>query len=83
MSVTVEVINNKALNLLSDMEHLDLIGVKIPPQTASGPNPYTHLAGALKLSDTQYAYYQKTLQEGRNEKSAICIGSQPADFFLL
>jgi len=67
MIVTIEVINNKALNLLSDMEHLDLIRVNVPPQTASGPNPYTHLAGALKLSDKQHEYYQKTLQEGRNE----------------
>ena len=67
MTVTVEVINNRALNLLSDLEHLDLIRVNVPEKTASSPNPYTHLAGALKLSDKQYEYYQKTLQEGRNE----------------
>jgi hypothetical protein len=69
MTVTVEVINNRALNLLSDMEQLDLIKLNVPPQmiSASGPNPYTHLAGALKLSDKQYEYYQKTLQEGRSE----------------
>jgi len=69
MTVTVEVINNRALNLLSDMEHLDLIRVNVPVKiaSASSPNPYTHLAGALKLSDKQYEYYQKTLQEGRNE----------------
>jgi len=69
MTVTVEVINNKALNLLSDMEHLDLIRVSVPTKTtsASSPNPYTHLAGALKLSDKQYENYQKTLQEGRDE----------------
>jgi hypothetical protein len=69
MTVTVEVINNRALNLLSDMEHLDLIRVNVPAKTASAssPNPYTHLAGALKLSNKQYEYYQKTLQESRNE----------------
>jgi len=67
MTVTVEVINDRALNLLSDMENLDLIRVNVPPQPASNPNPYTHLAGALKLSDKQYEHYQKTLQEGRNE----------------
>ena len=67
MTVTVEVINNKALNLLSDMEYLDLIRINIPTQTASCPKPYNHLAGALKLSDKQYEYYQKTLQESRNE----------------
>jgi len=50
MTVTVEVINSRALNLLSDMEHLDLIRVNVPAKTASGPDPYTHLAGALKLS---------------------------------
>jgi len=67
MTVTVEVINNKALNLLSDMEHLDLIKVSVPTKTDSSPNSYTHLAGALKLSDKQYENYQKTLQEGRDE----------------
>ena len=67
MTVTVEVINNRALNLLSDMEHLDLIRVNVPAKTASRPNSYTHLAGALKLSDKQYEYYQETLQKGRNE----------------
>jgi len=69
MTVTVEVINNKALNLLSDMEQLNLIKVNVPDKTVStsGTNPYTHLAGALKLSDKQYEFYQKTLQEGLNE----------------
>jgi len=67
MTVTVEVINNRALNLLSDMEQLDLIRVNVQNKTSSNPNPYTNLAGALKLSDKQYEYYQKTLQEGRNE----------------
>ena len=66
MTLTVEVINNKALNILTDMEHLDLIKVNVPARTASGSKPYTHLAGALKLSDEQYEYYQKALQEGRN-----------------
>jgi hypothetical protein len=67
MTVTVEVINDKALNLLSDMEQLDLIRLNVSTKTASSPSPYSHLAGALKLSDKQYENYQKTLQEGRNE----------------
>jgi hypothetical protein len=69
MTITVEVINNRVLNLLSEMEHLDLIRVNIPTTAASGPgpNPYNHLAGALKLSDKQYENYQKKLREGRNE----------------
>jgi len=67
MTVTVEVINNRALNLLSDMEHLDLIRVNVPAKTASSTKLYAHLAGALKLSDKQYEHYQKTLQESRDE----------------
>jgi len=68
MTVTIEVINNRAFNLLSDMEHLDLIRVNMPTNiTSSSEKLSDHLAGALKLSDTQYEYYQKTLQEGRNE----------------
>jgi hypothetical protein len=69
MTVTIEVINNRAFNLLSDMEHLDLIRVSMPTNTnpSSSEKLSDHLAGALKLSDTQYEYYQKTLQEGRNE----------------
>ena len=69
MTVTIEVINNRAFNLLSDMENLDLIRVNIPTNTTSSSNEKLsdHLAGALKLSDTQYENYQKTLQEGRNE----------------
>jgi hypothetical protein len=69
MTVTVEVINSRALNLLTDMEYLDLIRITVPPKTVStsNPKPYTHLAGALKLSDKQYEHYQRTLQEGRKE----------------
>lgn len=69
MTVTVEVINNRAFNLLSDMEYLDLIRVNIPTKTVSASNEKlsSRFAGALKLSDTQYEDYQKKLQEDRNE----------------
>ena len=69
MTVTVEIINNKALNLLSDMELLDLIKVKatIPAEALSGKKLSNQFAGVLKLSDTRYEDYQKTLQDGRNE----------------
>jgi hypothetical protein len=69
MTVTIEVINNRAFNLLSDMENLDLIRVNMPINTISSSNEKLsdHLAGALKLSDEKYEYYQRTLQEGRNE----------------
>ena len=69
MTVTIEIINNRALNLLSDMELLDLIRLSIPIQSVSIPSSkqYDHLAGALKLSNKQYEFYQRTLQESRNE----------------
>jgi len=71
MTVTVEIINDKALNLLSDMEQLDLIKVIIPQQTVPSLHLNTYanldLARSLKLSDKQYENYQKTLQEGRDE----------------
>jgi hypothetical protein len=67
MTVTVEVINNRALNLLSDMEYLDLIKVNIPTGSVSNEKLSSRFAGALKLSDEKYEYYQKALQEGRDE----------------
>ena len=69
MIVTVEVLNNKAYKLLSDMELLDLIRLNISPQTKSVSNQKlsNQFAGALKLSDSKYEMYQKTLQESRNE----------------
>ena len=69
MTVYVEVIDNRAFNLLSDMEYLDLIRVDIPTDTAFSPNVKFpgHLAGALKLTDEKYEYFQRTLKEGRNE----------------
>jgi hypothetical protein len=67
MTVTVEVINNRALNLLSDMEYLDLIKVNIPTGSVSNEKLSGRFAGALKLSDEKYEYYQKALQEGRDE----------------
>ena len=72
MIVTVEIIQDKALNLLSDMEHLDLIrlhvldknavgnGAAVPEEKLSG-----RFAGVLCLSDDRYNEYQNTLQEGR------------------
>ena len=69
MTITVEVLNNKAYNLLSDMELLDLIRLNISTQTkpVSGQKLSSKFAGALKLPDTKYELYQKTLHESRNE----------------
>ncbi|MDR1840069.1 MAG: hypothetical protein LBQ93_10860 [Treponema sp.] len=69
MTVTVEVMNNGAFNLLSDMERLDLIRVNIPANSAfeSGEKISRQFAGALKLSDAEYEAYQNVLREGRNE----------------
>ena len=70
MTVTVEVINDRAINLLSDMEYLDLIRVNNPVKTAFAAideKLSNQFAGALKLSDDNYNLYQKALKEGRNE----------------
>jgi len=69
MTLTVEVLNTNALNLLSNMEHLDLIRLNTPAGTASTTNEKlsSQFAGALKLTDAQYEAYQNTLQESRNE----------------
>jgi len=69
MTLTVEVLNTNALNLLSDMEHLDLIRLNTPTRTAAAPNEKlsSQFAGALKLTDAQYQAYQNTLQESRSE----------------
>jgi hypothetical protein len=40
---------------------------RLPLKKCSDGNPYAHLAGALKLFDKHYKYYQKTLQESRKE----------------
>ena len=69
MIVTVEVIQDKAMNLLADMERLDLIRINntAGSDTVSGEKFSEQFAGALHLSDEQYEAYQNTLKEGRNE----------------
>ena len=69
MTVTVEVIQDRAINLLSDMEHLDLIRLNVPVKYATMPDKKLseRFAGALHLSSDKYEEYQNTLQEGRSE----------------
>ena len=69
MIVTVEVIQNKAFDLLSDMERLDLIRISNPVNNTDihEKKLSERFAGALRLSDEKYEEYQNTLCEGRNE----------------
>ena len=69
MIVMIEVINNGALNLLSDMERLNLIRMNTPSNNtfASSEKLSKQFAGALKLSDSQYEAYQNALRESRDE----------------
>jgi len=69
MTVTIEVMNNGAFNLLSDMERLDLIRVNAPIKNVSesGEKISRQFAGALKLSDAGYEAYQNALRENRSE----------------
>ena len=70
MIVMIEVIQDGALNLLSDMERLNLIKVSAPAENTviqQRKKPSEQFAGALHLSDSGYEAYQNTLREGRNE----------------
>lgn len=69
MIVMIEVINNGALNLLSDMERLNLIRLNIPSNTkfTYKEKLSKQYAGALKLSDAIYEAYQNYLRESRDE----------------
>ena len=69
MTVIVEVIQDRAFDLLSSMERLDLIRVNILRKSTPGEKEKLSelFAGALKLSDVSYEAYQNILQEGRNE----------------
>jgi len=69
MLVTVEVIREGALDLLSDMERLDLIRLNTPTKNNAiyEKNISRQFAGALHLSDADYNIYQNVLKEGRKE----------------
>ena len=61
MIVTVEVIQDKAMNLLTEMERLDLIRINntVGSDVVSGKKFSEQFAGALHLSDEQYESYQE------------------------
>ena len=69
MTLTIEVMNNGAFSLLSDMERLDLIRLNLPAKNAAESHERLsrQFAGALKLSDAEYETYQNALRESRNE----------------
>jgi len=69
MTVTLEVLNNKAINLLADMELLDLIRLDSFPRKATLSNEKlsSQFAGALDITDAKFEYFQKSMQENRNE----------------
>jgi hypothetical protein len=72
MTVTVDLIDSGALDLLRDMERRKLIRVnRANPPEKTRPAPEGGLAerfaGALHLSDERYAEFEKALREGRDE----------------
>ena len=69
MTITVEVINDGALPLLSNMEDLDLIRINTPAKDPAVERKKLseQFAGALHLSDAGYESYQNALREGRDE----------------
>jgi hypothetical protein len=71
MLVTVEIVNEGVLSLLSDMERLDLIRINALAENSvlEKKKLSDRFAGALNLSDMKYEAYQNVIQEGRNEWS--------------
>jgi|GEM_PF-1690832 len=69
MTVSIEIIQNGAINLLSEMEKLDLIRLNVPAAagTEFEKKLSARFAGALRLSDIEYGLLQDAIQESRNE----------------
>jgi hypothetical protein len=69
MTLTIDLINSGALNLLRDMERLNLIRVNPPVKTGMVPEVRfsERFAGALHLSGEKYAAFQNALRKGRAE----------------
>ena len=67
MTVTVDLIDSAALDLLRDMERRNLIRVNPPENTGPKGRLSERFAGTLHLSDEKYAEFQTALREGRAE----------------
>jgi len=65
MTLSVELIHDRALNLLSEMEKLRLIRINDPSRVSEKLSQ--RFAGALRLSDDEYDAFQKKLKDDRNE----------------
>lgn len=64
-TITIDIINEKALNLLKDMELLELIRLRKEEKTP--PVRIDKFRGKLNLSQEQYENFQKYLKDSRNE----------------
>ena len=67
MTLSVELINDGAFSLLSEMEKLHLIRINDPDSVSAAEKLSQRFAGALRLSDDKYNAFQKKLQDDRNE----------------
>ncbi|MDR0864440.1 MAG: hypothetical protein LBO74_05850 [Candidatus Symbiothrix sp.] len=69
MEITIDIIDNGALRFLRDMEFLKLIQVRKPvvKEKKKALKLSEKFAGALHLSDEQYADFQTYIKEGRDE----------------
>jgi hypothetical protein len=69
MTLTVDLIDSGALDLLRDMERRNLI--RVNPREKATPPPKGRLSerfsGALHLSAERYVEFQTALREGRNQ----------------
>jgi hypothetical protein len=68
MTLTIDILETGAIPLLQDLERLKLIRVTTPEGTDRvGQKLSDRFAGALHLSDRQYAEFQTAIEQGRAE----------------
>jgi hypothetical protein len=74
-SVTIDIINEGALRLLYDMEHLHLIRFRADDKAKqkSQQKLSERFAGSLHLSDEQYEEFQSAIKKGRDEVVKVTI----------
>jgi hypothetical protein len=66
-TVTVEVVDARALRLLRDMEQLRLIRLDPLTETQGKQKLSQRFAGALHLNDERYKAFQTSIRKGRDE----------------
>jgi hypothetical protein len=69
MTLTVDLIDSAALDLLRDMERRSLIRLNAPENAVPVPKGSLseRFAGALRLSADKHAAFQTALREGRDQ----------------